>query len=128
MNVPSETLIHDVLIWPAARRGATLDVRVLLGSDNPAGRGPSAATLQGDHRLEFLGQGVTGLATADVPGYADMVGAVTAKLGYDADDLEAWRLRLPFPVHQSVARICLVPADQDPGRWRGRGRTSPGPS
>ncbi len=116
VNIPAETLIHDVLISPAMRGAATLVPRVILGSDNPAERGPSAVTLQGDHRIERLGRGVNGLATADVPGYAEMVRAVTAKLGYDAEDLEAWRLRLPFPVHQSVVRIRLVPPDEKPRR------------
>ena len=113
-----------MLISPALRGGATLVPRVILGSDNPAERGPSAVTLQGDHRIERLGRGVNGLATADVPGYAEMVRAVTAKLGYDAEDLEAWRLRLPFPVHQSVVRIRLVPPDEKPRRRRARDRTS----
>ena len=123
MNVPAETLIHDVLISPATRGNAALEARVMLGSDNPSERGPSAVTLQGDHRIEHLGRGVAGLATADVPGYAEMVRAVAAKLGHDADDLEAWRLRIPFPVHQSVARIRLVPAEKQKPPRRGR-RTS----
>ncbi len=126
VNVPTETLIHDVLISPAARDGATLDARVLLGSDNPSERGPSATVLNGDHRIEPLGRGVAGLATADVPGYADMLRAVTAKLGHDVEELEAWRLRLSFPVYQSVAKIRLVPADGNRPRRRGRGRPSPG--
>jgi hypothetical protein len=120
VNVPAETLILDVLISPSARQDAVLDARMLLGSNNASERAPSPTTLQGDHRLESLGRGVAGLATADVPGYVDMVRTVADKLGCDTQQLEAWRLRVSFPVHQSIARIRLLAGKEKQPRRRSR--------
>ncbi len=113
-----------MLISPAARGGATLDARVLLGSDNPAERGPSAARCRATTASNASAAGSPAWPRPTSPGTVTWSRAVTAKLGYDADELEAWRLRLSFPVHQSVAEIRLVPAEGVPPRRR-RAATAP---
>jgi len=107
VDKPVEVLISDCLVKPGLMRGARPTAEVLLGNnhgDAPALPGDIVPIL-GDHQIEYLGEGPDVLATRDVPDYPELMRAVAARLGWDIEGYEAWRLRLEFPVYQSTVRM-----------------------
>jgi hypothetical protein len=48
-------------------------------------------------RLHHLGRGLERVRTAEIPRYADILGAVFDKTGWKADDFDVYRVRMRYP-------------------------------
>jgi hypothetical protein len=95
---PVETLLLDALTEPNFR-GDTLPYgHAVLG--NSEEYHPEVLQIPGNFNVEYLGKGPRALATPEVPRYADMARATGTKLGWNANDYDAWRIRVEFPIYQ----------------------------
>jgi hypothetical protein len=107
VDKPVELLVSDELVKPGLMRGGKPTAEVFLGNnhgDVPGLPGDVVPVL-GDHKVEFLGTGPDALATPDLPDYPDLLRATAAKLGWDIESHEAWRIRLEFPIYQATVRM-----------------------
>jgi hypothetical protein len=48
-------------------------------------------------RLQHLGRGVERVRTAEIPRYAEILGAAFEKTGWDPDDFDVYRVRMRYP-------------------------------
>ncbi|MCP3903969.1 MAG: hypothetical protein GY715_10080 [Planctomycetes bacterium] len=100
LRTPCRTVVFDHLV-PADLYGRVAPQARLYGE--LAGR-PLYTTLRSDRdrlpiheQVEYLGSGPSVLRTRDVPRYEKMVRHVCGSLGWDADRMDVYRLRMDFP-------------------------------
>lgn len=117
---PIETLIIDTLIDPAITDFATPEPVARWASNARPESSAENQNLPGEYLLDSLGRGIHALATPEIPRYADMLLAIIQKLGWDTANFTASRLRIEFPLFQSIAGIHWTLNDQLP--------TSPAPT
>ncbi len=97
---PTEVVLFDVLIDPRIASGQKPIARAVLGQNERYGS--EIIPLQGKFNPELLGSGPAALSTPEVPRYAEMLGAVSQKIGLNLTDFNAWRLRVEYPLYQST--------------------------
>jgi hypothetical protein len=97
---PAEVVLFDVLIDPRIASGGKPVSRGVLGQNERYGS--EIIPLQGKFNPELLGRGPAALSTPEVPRYAEMLGAISQKIGLNLTDFNAWRLRLEYPLYQST--------------------------
>ncbi len=107
VDKPVELLVSDAMVTPGLMRGGRPTAEVLLGNNHgdAAGLPGDVVPVLGDHRVEFLGTGPDVLATPDLPDYPELLRATAARLGWDIESHEAWRIRLEFPIYQATVRM-----------------------
>jgi hypothetical protein len=100
LRTPCRTVVFDHLV-PADLYGRVTPEARFYGE--LAGR-PLYSTLRSDRdrlpiheQVEYLGNGPGVLRTRDVPQYEQMIRHVCAQVGWDADRLDVYRLRMQFP-------------------------------
>jgi hypothetical protein len=93
-------VLFDVLIDPRIASGQKPIARAVLGQNERYGS--EIIPLQGKFNPELLGSGPAALSTPEVPRYAEMLGAVSQKIGLNLTDFNAWRLRVEYPLYQST--------------------------
>jgi len=49
-------------------------------------------------QVQFLGQGLAGVQTSEVPNYERLLHYVCEKLSWDGSQFHVYRLRMPYPV------------------------------
>jgi hypothetical protein len=101
---PIEVSLFDVIIDPRIAGGRSPVGEGMLGYNlKYAGE---IIPLEGDFNPELLGRGVAALATPEVPRYAEMLGAVSQKIGLDLSGFNAWRMRTEYPLYHST--MCMT--------------------
>jgi hypothetical protein len=107
---PFEVVLNDMLVMPGSFEGMVPSPEVFWGHPDMEGRAPDVMPVMGDFSVEKLGKGPDALATSDVPNYPAMVRATVAKLGWDIEQAEAWRVRVEYPMYQTSVRIRWSPS------------------
>ena len=107
---PVEQLQLDVLVhedlelppFPEVRLLGRMDGHSPFAEHERAGR-----TLPFGERVVDLGRGLTGLASAQVPGCTEIVAYALEQIGWSSDKLRGWRFAMPFPPIPAIAAIAL---------------------
>lgn len=102
VRTPMETLILDVLVHRELYGALTPEALVfsdLWGAPwETSADAACSNTLPCAERVNFIGSGLAGVQTPDVPRYEDLLAFVCAKLGWDGSRLHVYRLRFQYPV------------------------------
>jgi len=121
IRYPVEVSIADTFVRagtfgddPLRFRSATRNILGMPGAD-----GPDGDLLFTDDAVEHLGRGTEALHLPDHRRYPEMIADVMGRIGWDPDEFEAYRHRLPYPVMPSAIMTTLdLPEDPDPARSR----------
>lgn len=107
-STPSELAILDVLFHRSLDETRNCDVCVyskLPGGPDYPRSGLDAGKLPFHERLIELGEGPPNLIVAELPQYPKMVEHVLSRVGWDAKDFRAVRLRVRYPSIPAIAVI-----------------------
>jgi hypothetical protein len=102
-NKPVEILLFDVLTKPGLLGGAKAVGKAMLGYNEKFGG--EVFPLEGKFGAELLGNGPAALATPEVPRYAEMIQAISEKLGWKLEEYNAWRIRVEYPLYQGTVTM-----------------------
>jgi hypothetical protein len=106
--VISDHFVHREMFPGVARELCVLGELISSTTRDERDRLPVA------ERLLHLGRGLERVRTAEIPRYADILGAVFEKTGWKPDDFDVYRVRMrypPMPVSVIVRHEMPVPAE-----------------
>lgn len=96
VRTPAELLHFDLFVHHALFGPVTRELRVFSDLATPIAFDDSDA-LTVSESVTRLGRGTSLAQTPDIPGYADLAGAVFHSLGVEPDNYDLYRVRIPFP-------------------------------
>ena len=109
VRTPVDVLVHDVLVHRDLYGPLAPEVELLSdlwgwpwetdGDANAIHELPCA------DRVEYLGRGLPSVQSNDVPCYHELMQYVCQKLGWDGDQLDVYRVRVPYPVISTAYAI-----------------------
>jgi hypothetical protein len=105
VRAPCEVLINDLFVHEDMFGPLTPELIVfgdLLGGPEYPGGGREPPRLPVDEAVDYLGKGPGGIATADVPRYAELARYVFERLGWDGERFDVYRVRVAYPVVPSI--------------------------
>ena len=112
---PAELAISDCLVHRPSfgRIKPTLRVfRQTIGDESEL-VARTATQLPMRETVEFLGSGADAVTTPDVPFYPELIARAFALLGWDAEEFDLYRVRIPYPILHSVIRMQFSTAEPD---------------
>jgi len=101
---PCRTLVQDLLIHPDLGGERLSELRV-ISNRRDAGAWPAndpAVLLSVQESVHHAGRGPAAVATPEIPRYPEMIEHVTGLLGWDFGGCHVHRVRIEFPVLDSV--------------------------
>ena len=96
VRTPGEVLISDHFVHRAMFPNVTRELRVFGELISNTTR-DERDRLPVAERLQHLGRGVERVRTAEIPRYAEILGAAFEKTGWDPDDFDVYRVRMRYP-------------------------------
>ena len=96
VRTPGEVVISDHFVHREMFPGVERELRV-LGELISSTTRDERDRLPVAERLLHLGRGLERVRTAEIPRYADILGAVFEKTGWKADDFDVYRVRMRYP-------------------------------
>jgi hypothetical protein len=110
LNVPTAVLVMHVLlhddVWPNCPPELVIYDTHLHGPASPNDRTRDISRLDLLESIQDLGRGSARFRCAEVGQHVEMVRSVCAELGWDAEKLRAYRLRVRYPLYN--AQYCMV--------------------
>ncbi|MBX3363253.1 MAG: hypothetical protein KF866_00685 [Phycisphaeraceae bacterium] len=104
VRTPAQLLVYDHLVHRELFRGVERELCVFGELHSPATFDDSDL-LSTRERLVRLGPGLSRARCAELPGHHDMLRTLLARLGWNADDFEHFRVRMPYPPLPSSVMI-----------------------
>jgi len=117
VRAPCEVLINDLFVHEDMFGPLTPELIVfgdLLGGPEYPGGGREPPRLPVDEAVDYLGKGPGGIATADVPRYAELARYVFERLGWDGERFDVYRVRVAYPVVPSIVVMRHPLRDRNP--------------
>ncbi len=96
VRTPCETLVYDHLVHRDLFPEAMRELRVYSELISPVSR-DERDLLQVSEQIESLGSGLQRLRTAEIPRYMDLLQFALQQVGWRAEDLELYRVRMRYP-------------------------------
>jgi hypothetical protein len=96
VRTPSELLISDQLVHRDLYPNVTRELRVFGELMTPLSR-DERDLLPVAEKIQHLGRGVDGVATADAPRYHEILKFMIARSGHDAEEFDVFRVRMRYP-------------------------------
>jgi hypothetical protein len=113
VRTPAEVLISDHFVhrdlWPGVRRELRVFSELISQVSQDA-----RDVLTVSERIQPMGRGLARVRTAEVPRYAEMLGRIFERTGWNPDDFDVFRVRMrypPIPVSVMVRHEMPPPAD-----------------
>lgn len=105
VRTPCEVLINDLFVHEDMFGPLTPELVVygdLVGGPEYPGGGREPPRLPVDESVDYLGKGPGGVATTDVPRYAELASHVFERLGWNGARFDVYRVRVAYPVVPSI--------------------------
>lgn len=96
VRTPAQMLVYDHLVHRELFRGVERELCVFGEMNSPA-TFDEADRLPTKDRLIRLGPGLTRARCAELPGHADMLRSLLQRAGWEPEDFEHYRVRMPYP-------------------------------
>ncbi len=96
IRTPAQMLVYDHLVHRELFRGVERELCVFGEMNSPATFDDNDL-LPTKERLVRLGPGIARARCAELPGHVEMLKTLLAKAGWDPDDFEHFRVRMPYP-------------------------------
>ena len=96
IRTPAELLVSDHIVHRSLFPGMERELRVYSELISSTAR-DDADRLHVSERLQFLGEGLHRIRTADVPNYAEMLTEAFARIGFDPNDFGVYRTSMRYP-------------------------------
>ena len=108
-DLPTAVLITDVLVHAGdyGRLAPELYVYADPRAEDSAEHRERSPLLRCGERVEYLGRGLSAGACPEVPRYGEMLGHLSGRLGWDADEFDLYRVRVEYPLVHSVVRLAF---------------------
>jgi hypothetical protein len=126
LRTPCEILVFDLLVH--TELFGHLQPSVVLYSDLFADelntQTQACDRMPVEETVECLGTGLSGIRSVDIPRYQEMISDVFTRLGWDAEQFEAHRLQVVYPmIPTSMRLVHQLPPPPPDDRWTLRERT-----
>lgn len=95
-----DALVHDD-VWPGAKPEASLFDTVVRGIAHPDDPWRQADRLDMLETVQSLGRGPDAFRLPEFPRYPELVRELCGRLGWDANRLRGWRIRVRYPIYGS---------------------------
>ena len=96
IRTPAELMICDHIVHQSIFPSVMRELRVYSELVSPVSR-DDRDRLDMTEELQHLGTGLHRVRTADVPNYSDLLHEAFAKIGFDPNEFEVYRVRLLYP-------------------------------
>ena len=109
IDTPVATLVTDVLVHSGdfGRVSPELYVYADPAAEESADRRERSPLLKIRERIEYLGRGLAGIASDDVPRGTELIAQLCGGIGWNCRDFDVYRLRMEFPLMHSVVRVAV---------------------
>ena len=101
-----DALLHDD-IWPDARPELSLFDTVVRGIAHPDDPWRQADRLDMVEQVQSLGRGPDAFRLPEFPRYPELVRQLCARVGWDANRLRGWRVRVRYPIYGSQVGLAF---------------------
>jgi hypothetical protein len=113
---PAQVLQFDVLahesLYPGQSPALAIYDTAFEGVASPNDRARDLDLLDLSESIEDLGRGADRFRSGDIPRYADLVGHVLRRMGWDGAALRGHRCRIDYPVYGSQVTMMFTPAEK----------------
>ena len=111
VRYPCEALVSDMIVHEGTFGGAKPEVGV-FGEQSTDGPPPNAMSpadrLCQRETVRWVGRGSAVLHSPDFPRYAELLGWVFERLGWDPSRFDLFRCRIEYPVMPSTVRVSIA--------------------